>query len=124
MIHECRFGKGEYHFEWLRTDGDLLKYNVCNTKPSYVFCTDIICIDIRVTQRRPLFLKCICCSWAHHQRDVPYSQHLRSQLRSLVYSQLLFWFELLSLTDTFNDHIGLALLFAFEWAGVCALSLS
>ena len=98
--------------------GDLLKYNICNIPSSSVLNADVPDIDNRVTQCIPQFLKYICCNWIHHLQDVSYSQHLYSQLRLFVYNQLLFWFEVLSLTNTFNHHVGPALLFANEWVGV------
>ena len=100
--------------------GDFLKYNICNIPSSSVLNSDVPDIDNRVTRCIPPFLKYICCNWFHHLQDVSYSQHLYSQLRLFVYNQLLFWFEVLSLTNTFNHHVGPALLFAIEWVGVSA----
>ena len=102
--------------------GDLLKYNICNIPSSSVLNLDVPDIDNRVTRCIPPFLKYIGCNWIHHLQDVSYSQHLCSKLRSFVYNQLLFWFEVLSLTNTFNHHVGPALLFAIEWVGVSASS--
>ena len=100
--------------------GDLLKYNICNIPSSFSLNSDVPDIDNRVTRCIPQFLNYICCNWFHHLQDVSYSQHLYSQLRLFVYNQLLFWFEVLSLTNTFNHHVGPALLFAIEWVGVSA----
>ena len=98
--------------------GDLLKHNICSVPSSFVLNADVPDIDIRVTRYIPQFLKYICCNWIHHLQDVSYSQHLCSQLRSFVSNQLLFWFEVLSLTSTFNHYVGPALLFAIGWVGV------
>ena len=98
--------------------GDLLKYNICSIPSSSALNSDIPDIDNRVTRCIPPFLKYICCNSIHHLQDVSYSQHLCSKLRSFVYNQLLFWYEVLSLTNTFNRHVGPALLFAIEWVGV------
>ena len=100
--------------------GDFLKYNICNIPSSSVLNADVPDIDNRVTRYIPPFLKYICCNWIHHLQDVSYSQHLCFQLQSFVYNQLLFWFEVLSLTNTFNHHVGPALLFAIGWVGVSA----
>ena len=102
--------------------GDLLRYNISNIPSSFVFNTDVPDIDNLVTRYIPPFLKYICCNWVYHLQDVPYSQELYCQLQSFVYNQLLFWFEVLSLTNTFNDHVGPTLLFAIHWVGVSALS--
>ena len=101
--------------------GDLLKYNICNILSSFALNSDVPDIDNRVTRCIPPFLNYICCNWFHHLRDVSYSQHLCSKLQSFVYNQLLFWFEVLSLNNTFNHHVGPALLFAIEWVGVSVL---
>ena len=102
--------------------GDLLKYNICNIPSSSVLNSYVPDIDNRVTRCIPPFLKYICCNWIYHLQDVSYSQNLCSKLGSFVSKQLLFWFEVLSLTSTFNDHIGPALLFAIQWVGVSASS--
>ena len=101
--------------------GDFLKYNICNIPSNFVLNTDVPDIDDRVTTCIPPSLKYICCNWIHHLQDVSYSRELCSQLRSFVYNQLLFWFEVLSLTNTFNNHVGPSLLFTIEWVGVSAL---
>ena len=98
--------------------GDLLKHNICSIPSSFVLNADVPDIDNRVTRYIPPSLKYICCNWIYHLQDVSYSQHLCFQLQSFVYNQLLFWFEVLSLTNTFNHHVGPALLFAIEWVGV------
>ena len=97
---------------------DLLRYNICNIPPSYVLNSDVPDLDNRVIQYIPSFLKYICCNWARHLQDVSYSKELCSQLRPFTHNQLLFWFEILSLTDTFNDHVGPALLLSIDWIGV------
>ncbi|PAV22985.1 nucleotide-binding-oligomerization-domain like receptor [Pyrrhoderma noxium] len=97
--------------------GNLLIYNICSIPSSFALNTDVPDIDIRVIRYIPPFLKYICCNWFHHLQDVSYSQDLCSKLQSFVYNQLLFWFEILSLTNTFNHHVGPALLFAIDWVG-------
>ena len=104
--------------EWMKK---LLKYNICDLQSSYVFNRDVPEIGDRVTCCIPLFLKYICCNWAHYLQYVPFSRKLHRQLQFFVYNQLLFWFEVLSLTNTFNDHVGSELRFAIDWVGVSAL---
>ena len=101
--------------------GKVLKYNICDIQPSYVLNKDVPNIDDRVTRHIPSFLKYICCNWVRHLQDIPYSQELCSQVRSFARNQLLFWFEVLSLTSAFNDHVGPMLLFAIDWVGVSTL---
>ncbi|PAV14658.1 nucleotide-binding-oligomerization-domain like receptor [Pyrrhoderma noxium] len=97
--------------------GELLKYNICNLQSGYVLNSDIPDLENRVVQCIPPSLEYICCNWAHHLRDVPYTQELCSQLQSFAHNQLLFWFEVLSLTDTFNNNVGPALQYAIDWVG-------
>ncbi|PAV21525.1 nucleotide-binding-oligomerization-domain like receptor [Pyrrhoderma noxium] len=96
---------------------DSLRYNICNIPSSFVFNIDVPDIENLVSRYIPPSLKYICCNWAHHLQSVPYSRELCYKLRSFTHNQLLFWFEVLSLTSTFNDHVGPALLFAIEWVG-------
>ena len=100
---------------------ELLKYNICDLQSGYVLNSDIPDLENRAVQCIPPSLKYICCNWAHHLRDVPYTQELCSQLQSFVHNQLLFWFEVLSLTNTFDNNVGPALQFAIDWIGVSAL---
>ncbi|PAV14664.1 nucleotide-binding-oligomerization-domain like receptor [Pyrrhoderma noxium] len=97
--------------------GDLLRYNICNIPSSFVSNSNVTDLDERVAQCIPPSLEYICCNWAHHLRDVPYSRELCSQLQSFAYNQLLFWFEVLSLTNTFDNNVGPALQFAIDWVG-------
>ncbi|PAV14651.1 nucleotide-binding-oligomerization-domain like receptor [Pyrrhoderma noxium] len=95
---------------------DSLKYNICNLQ-SGLLNSNVPNLDERVVQCIPPSLKYMCCNWAHHLRDVPYTQELCSQLQSFVHNQLLFWFEVLSLTNTFDNNVGPALQFAIDWVG-------
>ena len=101
--------------------GKSLRRNICKILPTYVLNRDVPDLDERVVQCIPPSLEYICCNWAHHLRDVPYSQELCSQLRSFAHNQLLFWFEVLSLTNTFDNNVGPALQFVIDWVGVSAL---
>ena len=104
----------------LKRMSDSLKYNICNLR-SGLLNSNVPNLDERVAQCIPPSLEYTCCNWAHHLRDVPYTQELCSQLQSFVHNQLLFWFEVLSLTNTFDNNVGPALQFAIDWVGVSAL---
>ncbi|PAV14701.1 nucleotide-binding-oligomerization-domain like receptor [Pyrrhoderma noxium] len=95
---------------------DSLKYNICNLQ-SGLLNSNVPNLDNRVAQCIPPSLEYICYNWAHHLRDVSYSQGLCTQLRLFVYNQSLFWFEALSLTNTFDNNVGPALQFAIDWVG-------
>ena len=98
--------------------GELLRLNICELEMSLVLNEDVPDLDERVAKNVPSFLKYICCNWFNHIRDVPYSQELCEQLKSFAYFQLLFWFEVLSLTKTFSSHAGTALVYTTQWVGV------
>ena len=98
--------------------GELLRLNICELETSLVFNKDVPDLDERIAKNIPSFLKYICCNWFNHIHDVPYSQELCEQLKSFAYVRLLFWFEVLSLTDTFSNHVGTALLYTIQWVGV------
>ena len=97
---------------------EILRYNICELETSLVFNKDVPDLDERIAKNIPSFLKYICCNWFNHIRDVLYSQDLCEQLKSFAQHQLLFWFEVLSLTEAFSDHIGAALVYTIQWVGV------
>ncbi|PAV19949.1 nucleotide-binding-oligomerization-domain like receptor [Pyrrhoderma noxium] len=95
----------------------LLRYNMCHLKSSAVFNANISNLDERLKENIPPSLRYICCNWAYHLRDVPYSQEICDKVRLFARNHLLFWFEVLSLTGKFNDRAGTALLSAIAWVG-------
>ena len=97
---------------------ELLRYNMCGLETSLVFNKDVPNLGERIKENIPSFLKYVCCNWFNHTRDVSYSQDLCEQLKSFAQHQLLFWFEVLSLTEAFSDHIGAALVYTIQWVGV------
>ena len=97
---------------------EFLRLNICELETPLVFDKDVPDLDGRVKKNIPSFLKYICCNWFNHIRDVPYSRELHEQLESFAYVRLLFWLEVLSLTGTFSDHAGAALLYTIQWVGV------
>ncbi|PAV14678.1 nucleotide-binding-oligomerization-domain like receptor [Pyrrhoderma noxium] len=97
--------------------GMSLSHNICKIPPTYVLNCDVPDLDNRVAQYIPPSLKYICCNWAHHLRDISFSQGQCSRLQSFAHNQLLFWFEALSLTNTFDNNVGPALQFAIDWVG-------
>ena len=98
--------------------GELLRYDICGLEMSLKFNKDVPDLHKRIERNIPSFLKYICCNWSNHIRDVPYSLELCERLKSFAYHQLLFWFEVLSLTETFSNHVGTALLYTIQWVGV------
>ncbi|PAV17371.1 nucleotide-binding-oligomerization-domain like receptor [Pyrrhoderma noxium] len=96
---------------------ELLRYDICGLEMSLKFNKDVPDLDERIAKNIPSFLKYICCNWFYHIRDVPYSLELCEQLKSFASDRLLFWFEVLSLTETFNNQVVIALLNTTQWVG-------
>ena len=68
-------------------------------------------------------LQCICCYRSNHLLDVPYSDGMRDALKRLAYNHLLFWLEVMSVTNTLDTRGGSILTHAISWIGV-RLSIS
>ncbi|PAV15787.1 WD40 domain containing protein [Pyrrhoderma noxium] len=85
--------------------GGSLRYNICDLQSPLFFNKDVPDLKKRIADNISSSLIYICRNWASHLRDVPYSQPLCSRLESFAYNQILFWFEVLSLTSTFKNHM-------------------
>ena len=96
----------------------LLRFNICDLESSVVFNKDVIDLQERIQRNIPSYLRYICCHWIYHLRDVSFSHKLCDRIRIFAYNQLLFWFEILSLTGTFSTHAGPTLLYTIAWIGV------
>ena len=97
---------------------ELLRLNICELETSLKFNREVPDLREHVKKNIPSFLKYICCNWFNHIRDVSYSRELCEKLKSFAYCQLLFWFEVFSLTETFSDRVGAAFVYTIQWVGV------
>ena len=95
-----------------------LRFNICNLESSFLFNNQILDLQERIKRNIPMHLRYICCYWGHHIQDTSYSPELGNLLKTFAHNKLLFWFEVLSLTDTFDDYVGTALTYAISWLGV------
>ena len=95
-----------------------LRFDICKLETSFISNKDIPDLDDRIKVNIPHSLQYICCNWFNHLHDVLYSQKLCDQLKSFIWRRLLFWFEVLSLTGTFDDHIGTAFMYTIQWVRV------
>ncbi len=81
-----------------------LKFNICNLESSYLANKDIKDLKSRVDKHIPPALLYACRFWDDHLEHIDLETDLFGKLRTLFEKKLLFWLEVLSLT---ND-VGLA----------------
>lgn len=100
---------------------DRLHFNMGRIKSSF-YPND------RVGQRAPgaitADVRYICRYWAQHLREVPFSIDLLRRLSTFTLEQLLFWFEVLSLTKDFYHIPGGCLREAISWIPVSVIQSS
>ena len=98
--------------------GRLLKFNICKLESSFLLNEDVYDLNERIRDNIPTFLQYACHNWAQHLKEVPYSDELHKRLKAFVYSRLLGWFEVLSLTGVFKSCVGSSLIYAMTWIRV------
>ena len=95
-----------------------LRFNICDLETSFKFNRDVTDIEKRVNERIHPGLVYACHYWASHLRDVPYSDELLSDLDNFAYNQLLYWLEVLSLTESLYKFLEPVLESAIGWVKV------
>ena len=98
--------------------GRMLHFNMCRLESSYVANRDVVGLEGRVQNYIPKWLRYTCFNWSDHLLDAPYSNGLRDALKGFVYNHLLFWLEVMSLTNTLDTRGGSILTYAISWLGV------
>ena len=96
----------------------MLHFNMCHLESSYVVNRYVVDIEERVHNYISSSLYYICCHWSNHLLDTPYSDGMRDALRVFAYNHLLFWLEVMSVTNTLDTHGGSILTHAISWIGV------
>ncbi|TFY60288.1 hypothetical protein EVG20_g7474 [Dentipellis fragilis] len=96
-----------------------LKFNVCEVESSHDANSDIPDVKNKVKTHIPSHLSYACRFWAEHLRDVSRASttdenDLLLLVQRVLRSRLLYWFEVLSFIDAFDDAPRLLLLVA-EW---------
>ena len=102
--------------------GRMLHFNMCRLESSYVANKDVVDFEERVQSYIPSSLYYICCHWSNHLRDTLYSDGMRDTLRVFAYNHLLFWLEVMSVTNTLDTRGGSILTHAISWIGVRLLN--
>ena len=103
-------------FETMATS---LKHDIGNLQSSPSLGKNVKDLGEPIRGDIPFYLQYVCCNWFRHLRDVPYTPELCDKLRSFVYNELLFWFEVISLMGIFSDHVGAGVTCAILWIEVC-----
>lgn len=111
---------------WLMKDG--LKFNICNLESSQVFNKDLPeSISRKIQTNIPSSLLYSCRFWAAHLQDTEIHQagidNLVDEVMDFLYIRLLYWLEVMSLTEEVSVA-NVALLMAASWIQVSSFSLS
>ncbi|KAL5522077.1 hypothetical protein ACEPAF_1934 [Sanghuangporus sanghuang] len=94
---------------------NMLHFNMCRLETSFVCNDDVPDFAHRVQDCIPSHLEYACIHWVQHLRDAPYSPDVFKGLNDFVHQRLLFWFEVLSLINSFGRIASHALLDAVKW---------
>ena len=100
----------------------MLHFNMCHLESSYVANSDVVDLEERVHNYISSSLYYICRYWSNHLQDTLYSDGMRDALRVFTYNHLLFWLEVMSVTNTLDTHGGRILTHAISWIGVRLLN--
>jgi hypothetical protein len=83
---------------------DGLKFNICQLETSYLANEGVIDLKTRIDKYIPPALLYACRFWDDHLEPIDFDSGLFKKLRCFLETKLLFWFEVLSLTN----YVGLA----------------
>ncbi|CAE6517378.1 unnamed protein product [Rhizoctonia solani] len=100
-----------------RIKRDTPQFNICNLESSFVFDEDVPEIHARVKQAIPLDLIYACRYWAIHLSLSGKSNIGVKGLHEFLSQRLLLWMEVLNLTQTIDNSIGI-IETAVSWAEV------
>ena len=101
-------------FACLRVMNSALRFNICDLETSYKRNKDMHDLEQRVQKNIPPQLSYACRFWAEHLRLSPYDEKLREELESLLFKNLIFWFEVLSLLQAIG-RAATSLTSVLEW---------
>jgi hypothetical protein len=101
----------------LQRMNDELHFNMCDLESSYLANDDVPDLLQRNSVAIPAHLVYACQFWAHHVEIARYSNALLRKIRDFMFSNLLYWLEVLSLTGKVN-LASTALLKTAKWSKV------
>ena len=102
-----------------------LKFNICDLETSYRLNSQVPDLEERLKEAVPSHLSYACRFWAEHLRELfetDIKDEIVSQLRSFLHDRVLYWFEVMSLTEEF-DIASVFLQFAARWIGVSPIRM-
>jgi hypothetical protein len=82
-----------------------LRFNICDLETSYRRNSKVEGLGERITQNIPLHLDYACRYWTDHLDDVSISDTWLGHVDGFMRNQLLFWFEVLSLTNKMSAGV-------------------
>jgi hypothetical protein len=91
----------------LNTMGNNLRFNICNLETSYLRNADVPDLQSRVEERISPHLSYSCRFWAGHLVETTFDDEIFTLLQKFMFSQFLFWLEVLSLTQLVNLASGM-----------------
>ncbi|KAL5504736.1 hypothetical protein ACEPAH_7399 [Sanghuangporus vaninii] len=87
-----------------------LRFNICGIETSFLNNDKIPGLQDHIQKEIPLHLVYACRFWAIHLCELSCPDSLMTKLKTFANHQLLYWFEVLSLTKHYNRIAGQALL--------------
>ncbi|OCB85104.1 WD40 repeat-like protein [Sanghuangporus baumii] len=79
-----------------------LRFNICGLESSFLRNDEVPGLQGRIEKEIPPHLDYACQFWAVHLCELSFPASLVSKLKAFVNGQLLYWFEVLSLTKHYN----------------------
>lgn len=94
-----------------------LRFNICDLESSFVFDRDVCDLEERIKQNISPTLSYACRYWGEHLRETRSSNILLKKLSSFLDNRLLFWIEVLNLTQCMGAGV-LMLSHIHKWLSV------
>jgi len=86
----------------LRVMKDLLRFNICNVKSSYLRNSDIQDLGSQEKECIPPYLFYSCRFWTSHLAETGFDTDVLGHIEYFMRNQFLFWLEILSITRQVN----------------------
>ena len=101
-----------------------LRFNICGIESSFIPNSEVPGLQERIDKNIPPYLSYACRFWSLHMCELENPEGLtvvRSKLGDFANARLLYWLEVLSLTDCFTRVAGRALNDASSWIEVSVI---
>ena len=98
-----------------------LHFDICQLPTSYVRNNQVQDLESRIEEFITAPLAYACRFWIDHLRMVPYHQEMFDDIKSFIYENLLYWFEVLSYTNEIH-YAAPMLTSLLEWCKVRVVS--